>query len=52
MNTNKFDLGIVVLCWNDPENTTELIEDKENDYKNFDVVIVDNNSLKQIIINC
>ena len=47
MNTNKIDLGIVVLCWNDPENTTELIESiKENDYKNFDIFIFDNNSFE------
>ena len=48
MSQNNSNVGIVVLSWNDPKNTIELVDSIfESDYQNFDVVIVDNNSIQE-----
>lgn len=55
MEQNKSSIAIVILSWNDPKNTFELIKSIfENDYQNFDIFLVDNNSDKMnfdILIN-
>ena len=55
MEQNKSSVAIVILSWNDPKNTFELIKSIfENDYQNFDIFLVDNNSDKMnfdILIN-
>ncbi len=45
MDLKKSKVGIVILSWNDPKNTYELVESIfKSDYQNFDIIIVDNNS--------
>ncbi len=45
MDLKSSKVGIVILSWNDPKNTYELIESIfKSDYQNFDIIIVDNNS--------
>ena len=45
MDLKSLKVGIVILSWNDPQNTYELIESIfQSDYQNFDVIVVDNNS--------
>ena len=48
MSQNNSNVGIVVLSWNDPKNTIELVDSIfESDHQHFDVVIVDNNSTQE-----
>ena len=56
MDLKSSKVGIVILSWNDPKNTYELIESIfKSDYQNFDIIIVDNNSnienFDKLIIN-
>ena len=45
MDLKSLKVGIVILSWNDPQNTYELVESIfQSDYQNFDVIVVDNNS--------
>ena len=45
MDQNSSKIGIVILSWNDPQNTIELVESIfKSDYQNYDIIIVDNNS--------
>ena len=45
MLDNKSKIALVILSWNDPNNTLELIKSIYNSsYDNFDVIVVDNNS--------
>lgn len=45
MNLNHYNIGIVILSWNDPVNTFELVSSiVKSDYNNYDIIIVDNNS--------
>ena len=45
MDLKNLKVGIVILSWNDPQNTYELVESIfQSDYQNFDVIVVDNNS--------
>ena len=38
-------VAIVILSWNDSKNTIECLKSVfKNDYLNFDIVLVDNNS--------
>ena len=40
-------VAIVILSWNDSKNTIECLKSVfKNDYLNFDIVLVDNNSAK------
>ena len=45
MNQKNPSVAISILSWNDWKNTSELLESIfENDYNNYDVILVDNNS--------
>ncbi len=45
MEQNNSKVGIVILSWNDPYNTIELVESiYKSDYQNYDIILVDNNS--------
>ena len=45
MNIQNKSVAIVILCWNDPINTFELINSiMMSSHKNFDIFLVDNNS--------
>ena len=45
MLDNKSKVALVILSWNDPDNTFELIKSIYNSsYDYFDVIVVDNNS--------
>ena len=44
MNIQNKSVAIVILCWNDPINTFELINSiMMSSHKNFDIFLVDNN---------
>lgn len=48
MNLKNPSVGIVVLSWNDWKNTSELLDSIfKSDYKNYDIILVDNNSNTQ-----
>ena len=37
MDQNSSKIGIVILSWNDPQNTIELVESIfKSDYQNYD----------------
>ena len=45
MKIKTSSVAIVILSWNDSKNTIECLKSVfKNDYLNFDVVLVDNNS--------
>jgi len=45
MESKNPSVAVIILSWNDWKNTKELIESVlKSDYKNYDIIIVDNNS--------
>ena len=45
MKSKKHSVAVVILTWNDWSNTIECLGSLfKNDYSNFDIILIDNNS--------